>query len=204
MCRSTHWNIHRPHQSSWDEFATIFLLLLSFFSTHSRLKASVTRHSCGYCNNRILRTAYYRHGACVMCLYMSLGRIHEFSCHCGTNKTEQNETRQNSSKKDKHPPCSHPGDDACKRRITAKRQKGYSAQGGEGCQEVDASVFPEFSLYLESFCFTDWGENLEKKKQQSTIGKSWDSRLFEHYSQILKTDSSIGCKSRRAPSTDRG
>lgn len=34
----------------------------------------------GY-NNRILRTAYYRHGACVICIHV-LGRIHEFSCHC--------------------------------------------------------------------------------------------------------------------------
>lgn len=41
-------------------------------------------HSCGRDHSkRILRTAYYRHGACVISVHV-LGRILEFSCHRGT------------------------------------------------------------------------------------------------------------------------
>lgn len=43
-------------------------------------------HSCGRGDSkRILRTAYYRHGACVISRHV-LGRIRECSCHRGTNR----------------------------------------------------------------------------------------------------------------------
>lgn len=74
----------------------LFSLSSSLYTQETRLNAFVKkRHSCGYCNNRILRTAYYRHGACVICLHV-LGRIHEFSCHGGTNR--QNRTRRDKTR----------------------------------------------------------------------------------------------------------
>lgn len=64
-----------------------------------------------------------------------------------TDRTERDETKleqkqKQNKKMGKHQPCSHPGEDACKRRITAKSKRLFRPREEE--EKSRCFGFPEF------------------------------------------------------------